>query len=86
MTALNIKNEEAYRLVRELAELRGESMTQVIIEIAREAIEREQGRAIREDRTAYWLAKGKEIRSRASDEWLNLDHGDMLYDEHGLPK
>ena len=86
MTALNIKNEEAYRLVRELAERRGESMTQVIIEIAREAIEREQGRAIREDRTAYWLAKGKENRSRMTTAVNSEDIDEFLYDANGLPK
>lgn len=86
MPALNIKNEEAYRLVRELADLRGESMTQVVIEIAREAIVREEKKIVDEDRIAHWLEVGREIRSRASEEWLNMDHGEYLYNDRGLPK
>ncbi len=86
MAALNIKNEEAYRLVRKLADLRGESMTQVIIEIARDALKLEEGNIVDVDRVAHWLEVGREIRSRMNDEWLNMDHGEYLYDERGLPK
>lgn len=86
MPALNIKNEEAYRLVRELAEKRGESMTQVVIEIAREAIERDKPAGVDDERVQRWLEIGREIRARASEEWLNMDHGEYLYDENGLPK
>ena len=40
--SLNIKNEEAHRLARELAALTGESMTVAVIEALRERIERVQ--------------------------------------------
>lgn len=86
MAALNIKNEEAYRLVRELAELRGESMTQVVIEIAREAIEREKPDTTGEDRIQRWLKIGADNRRRMKEPFLSSDHGDLLFDENGLPK
>lgn len=39
MPALNIKNEVAYNLVKELAELEGKSMTTVVIEAVRTQLE-----------------------------------------------
>jgi len=86
MAALNIKNEETYRLARELARLRGQSLTEVVTQSLRESLEREQERAIREDRTEYWLARGREIRSRMPTLVNSEDIGDLLYDEYGLPK
>jgi len=85
MAAPNIKNEETYRLARELARIRGQGLTEVVTQSLRESLEREQGRAIREDRTEYWLAKGREIRSRMKEPFLSSDHGDLLYDDRGLP-
>ena len=38
VVALNIKNEEAVRLAKELAALEGESMTTVVIEALREKL------------------------------------------------
>ncbi len=38
--SLNIKNAETYRLVRELADLTGESMTGAVTEAVRERLER----------------------------------------------
>ncbi|MGI8486021.1 MAG: type II toxin-antitoxin system VapB family antitoxin [Thermomicrobiales bacterium] len=86
MAALNIKNEEAYRLVRELADLRGESMTQVVIEIAREAIQREKPDTTDGDRIQRWLEIGADNRRRMKEPFLSSGHGDLLYDEKGLPK
>ncbi len=86
MPALNIKNEETYRLARELADIRGKSVTEVVTESLRDSLEREQDRAIREDRTEYWLAKGEDTRRRMKTPVNSDDIGDLLYDEYGLPK
>lgn len=86
MAALNIKNEETYRLARELANIRGKSLTEVVTESLRDSLEREQDRAIRDDRTEYWLAKGEENRRRMKTLVNSEDMGDLLYDEYGLPK
>jgi hypothetical protein len=32
------------------------------------------------------LAGGQRVRERADPEWLNLDHGEWLYGEDGLPR
>jgi len=87
MTALNIKNEEAVRLVKELAELEGESMTTVVREAVREKLERERNPVINEARMQYWLDFGQRVRETADPEWLAKDPFEDLYDEKlGLPK
>ena len=86
MPALKIKNEEAYELVKELADLRGESMTTVVIEAVRKQLECERKPQINEERMNYFLDLGKRIRETADPEWLAMDPDDFLYDENGLPK
>lgn len=86
MSAINIKNQEAVRLVKELAGIKGESMTTVVIEAVREKLEREHKPQINEARVQYWLEVGKELRARADPEWLASDPAAALYDETGLPK
>jgi antitoxin VapB len=78
---LNIKNEETHRLAQELADLTGESMTAAVTEAVRERLDRvktggraERIRRIREDFARR--LKGKPLP----------DHGELLYDERGLPK
>ena len=84
--SLNIKNDETCRLARELADLTGESMTGAITVALRERLQRE-----RYERSVE--ARVKEIRAIAERCARNLkpgpsavEHGDLLYDERGLPK
>ena len=84
--ALNIKNEETCSLARELAELTGETMTGAITVALRDRLERErQQRSVEarldavhaiQDRVARLLEGGPPA----------IDHAELLYDEHGLPK
>lgn len=80
--SLNIKNAETYRLIRELAEATGESMTAAVTIAVRERLERVRGdfdvEEIRE------LAR--EIREALPPGALGIDHGELLYDEDGLPR
>jgi len=81
---LNIKNEETHRLAQELAQLTGESMTEAVTTAVRERLERvrrEQGVGLA-DRL---LAIGKDCASRLK-KTRTLDHGELLYDERGLPR
>ncbi len=85
--SLSIKNEVAYRLVKELAELRGESMTAVVIHAAREALERERTPHINHARVEHFLRVGRELRAIADPGWLARDPFAELYDDElGLPK
>jgi antitoxin VapB len=85
---LNIKNAEAERLVRQLAAATGESVTQAVSVAARERLERveshQSGDA--ERRKARILAIAHDAAKRWPAEHRTVDHGDLLYNEMGLPR
>jgi antitoxin VapB len=70
-------------LVKELAELKGESMTTVVIEAVEKELEREHGSREPGDLAARLIEIGKRTRPFWTDA---TPHGDLLYDENGLPK
>lgn len=83
--SLNLKSQEAHRLVRELAELTGESMTAAVTEAVRERlarVRREKGQSLSDQ----LMAIGRDCASRLKEPYKSIDHGDLLYDELGLPK
>ncbi len=86
--SLNIKNEETERLARQLAASTGESVTSAITVAVRERLDRMQ----REDESAAAerVARIHEIALDAAGRWAepyrSADHGDLLYDETGLPR
>ena len=84
--SLNIKNDETCRLASELANLTGETMTGAITVALRERLEREQRSRSVEAR----LEAMRAIRQRCSKLLRPgpsaVEHGDFLYNEHGLPK
>ena len=82
---LNIKNEETHRLVQELADLTGENMTAAITEAVRERLERirrEQGTGL----ATRLLAIGRDCAPRLKEPFRSAEHGDLLYDDRGLPR
>ena len=83
--SLNIKNEEAHRLAQQLAKLTGESMATAVTEAVRERLERvrrKQGTG-----TAERILKiARECAPLWKEPFRSIDHGDLLYDEKGLPK
>jgi Uncharacterized protein conserved in bacteria len=84
--ALNIKNEETYRLVKELADLTGESMTGAVTEAVRERLERIRQAEGRQGMAERIHAIAADMRARLPDDFFDIEHGDLLYDENGLPK
>ena len=86
--SLNIKNAETYRLVKELADETGESMTTAVTEAVRERLERLRN-AEPDDvdaRVQRLLELTAEIRRRAPVGYFDQDFDELLYDEMGLPK
>ena len=83
--SLNIKNEQAQKLAQELAALTGESMTAAVTEAVRERLDR-----VREERgtsLADRLLKiGKDCAVHLSEPYRSVDHGELLYNEKGLPR
>ena len=82
---LNIKNEKTHRRVRELARLTGESMTAAVDKAVQERLERV--RQPKNGGLAERLLKiGRECAPLWKEPYKSIDHGDLLYDEKGLPK
>ena len=83
--SLNIKNDEAHELTRELARLTGESLTEAVTRAVRDRRVRGE-RAHARARADALLAIGRDTARRLADPLRNLDHGELLYDERGLPR
>ena len=82
---LNIKSEEVHRLVRELADLTGESMTAAVAKAVRERLDRIRGK--RGPGLANRLLEiGKDCAGHLKEPFRSVEHGDLLYDERGLPR
>jgi antitoxin VapB len=84
--SLNIKDEKTHRMARQLAKLTGESMTAAVGKAVRERLER-----VREDKGAGGMAErirkiARETAPLWKEPYRSMDHGDLLYDENGLPK
>jgi antitoxin VapB len=83
--SLNIKNPQTHQLAAELAERTGESLTSAVTTAVRERLERvrrEQGAGL-SDRL---LKIGQDCAKRLKEPYRSAEHGDLLYDERGLPE
>lgn len=81
--ALNIKNDETHRLVRQLAKITGESQTIAVKNAVQERLNRLRRRR-GESLSDRLLAIGRDCAAHLKDK--SVDHADLLYDERGLPK
>jgi antitoxin VapB len=79
---LNIKNPETERLIQELAEATGQTLTGAITEAVREKLDRVRRKGLA-DRL---MEIGREAASRMTEEERTFNYDDWLYDENGLPK
>lgn len=83
--SLNIKNEEAHKLANQLAKLTGESMTEAVTNSLRERLDRvrnQRGSGLAE----RLLQIGRDCAAHLKEPFRSVDHGDLLYDERGLPR
>lgn len=83
MAGVNIKNPDTYRLIRELSDTTGESLTQAVTVAVRERLERVRSIESEID-DILELVDG--IRARLPADFFDVEHGDLLYDDRGLPK
>lgn len=86
--SLNIKNPAAEALARQLAAATGESVTTAVTVAVRERLDR-----LRSGDNQEVLDRAKRIREISRDaalRWVepyrSARHGDLLYDEFGLPR
>jgi antitoxin VapB len=80
---LSIKDPETDRLARQLAHLKGRSITDAVREALAAEIAREQ--RLSEEKLARLEAIVKRAGAILEGTGHSLDHGDLLYDEDGLP-
>ena len=84
--SLNIKSREAYNLASELARLTGSSMTAVVLNALRKERDQLRRQQQKEARVQELTAIAKRCAAHIDHPARALDHGDMLYDERGLPQ
>ena len=89
--SLNIKNKDAHKLAHQLARLTGESLTEAVTEAVRERLQRVQNRVQDKDKHAAklsgrLLAIGRDCATHLKEPFRSGDHGDLFYDEKGLPR
>ncbi len=69
-------------MAQELAAMTGESLTAAVTEAVRERLERIKRKGMKE----RIMKIAKECAPRWKEPFRSVDHGDLLYDEKGLPK
>jgi antitoxin VapB len=85
--SLNIKNPEAHALATRLAQKTGETLTDAVTTALRERLERlDQTEVYNEARYQKLKAIATDCRKHMKEPYLSIEHGDLLYDELGLPK
>ena len=84
--SLNIKNDETCRLAGELARLTGETVTGAITVALRQRLKREKHARSVEARLQEMRAVAERCARLLGPGSPAVKHGDLLYDEQGLPK
>jgi antitoxin VapB len=83
--SLNIKDEEIHRLAQQLSRLTGESMTGAVGAAVRERLERVRTRK-GQGKAQRLLKIGKNCAAHLKEPYRSVDHGELFYDEKGLPR
>jgi antitoxin VapB len=87
--SLNIKDRETHAMVRELAALKGTTLTAAVKLAVKEQIEREKiGAEVPKGkkRSEVLMAFAREYAKRVKAPVHSWEINDLLYDENGLPK
>lgn len=87
LMSLNIKNKEAYMLASEIAQLTGQRMTAVVINALckqRQQLQHQQQR--KEIQRHELMAIAKRCVAHLQQPGAAVQHGDIFYDEQGLPQ
>jgi antitoxin VapB len=90
--SLNIKDDETHALVRELAALKGTTLTAAVKLAVKQEIEREKasqgmpGFPKKKKRSEVLQAFAREFASRVKTPIHSWDMDKLLYDDKGLPK
>jgi antitoxin VapB len=83
---LNIKNDLAHALAVRLARATGESLTTAVTKALEERLALVEKHETREDVAARIMDIARECAPLWKEPYKSMDHGELLYDELGLPK
>lgn len=83
--SLNIKNQQAHRLAQRLSKLTGESLTEAVTRALQERLSRIQ-ESRKPDLAERLEMIGKDVAAHMKEPFRSAEHGDLLYDEKGLPR
>lgn len=81
---LNIKNAEAHKMAVQLAKQTGQSITASVTKAIRRELRRTRDNSERIKRIDDLTARTAAVFAAHPES--NIDHGNLLYDENGLPK
>jgi antitoxin VapB len=86
--ALNIKNSETEELAHQLAAATGESLTGAVTVALRERLSRVAGSNpdAATERAERLRAVARDAAGRWVEPYRSAEHGELLYDERGLPR
>jgi antitoxin VapB len=84
--AISIKDPETDELARKLADQTGETITQALKQALRERLARIAGRHRLAGVSVRLLTIGQRCAAHMQKAGHSLDHGDLFYDERGLPR
>ncbi len=79
---INIKSDEARALADEITKRTGETITEAVTEALKQRLKK----LTIEERLARVMEIAEEVSSRLEEPWKSMDHGELLYDDRGLPK
>ena len=83
--SFNVKKKETHQLARQLAKITGESMTEAVTKAIRERLDRVRG-VRKSDFADLLLQIGKDCAVHLREPFRSAAHGDLLYDDKGLPR
>jgi antitoxin VapB len=83
---LNIKNDETHQLIRELAEITGETQTAAVTNAVKEKLARVRRAGKPGILSARLRAIGRDCAAHLREPYKSANPDDLLYGEDGLPK
>lgn len=83
--SFNIKKKETHQLARQLAKITNESMTEAVTKAIRERLDRVRG-VRKSDLADRLVLIGKDCAAHLREPFRSAAHGDLLYDDKGLPR
>jgi len=83
---LSIKDEETDQLARAVSAATGETITEAVRNALRARLDALTRQKDRDAKIEAMRRIGRDVAAHMRPPFSSTDHGELLYDEHGLPK